>query len=664
MFTRWRIPKTIQWIIKLLIIYLCIFTAFRIATVICFKPAGLSVFELIPSFILGVQYDLRWIAIVLLPIACLSLFPKFSPFYSERSKKAWTFYLAFVTLILLFFFGADFGHFAYVSTRLNASALNFAEDAGISFEMLWQSYPMVWILAGLAGAVIMMAWMFRRMHVSVEEQNVNMHKFSYRKRWHGVIIILLAWFVFGFMSLKPLKWSDAFKMNDNFKSYLALNPFQNFVTTLRFRKPVFNLEKSKEYYPVISDFLQLDKSNAQTNGYERTINPVSHSLESQPNIVLVICESFSMYKSSMSGNPLNSTPYFNDLCKQGIFFDRCFSPTFGTARGVFAILSGIPDVQLSKFSTRNEQSLNQYTIVNGFEGYNKYYFLGGNSDFNNFKGFISNINNVNIYDQAKSSAPPLNVWGISDKNLFLEADKVMKAETKPFFTIIQTSDNHRPYSIPKEDDDFKVPVYNDDSLKRYGFESQDEFAAFCYTDYCYKKFIETAKQSPYFNNTIFVFVGDHGVEGNADAMYPQAWTEQRLSDEHIPLLFYAPALLSPQKRNETVSQIDILPTIAGMIHQPYTNKTLGRDLLNLKNKEDAAFIIHHDEGKIGVVSDDYFYSKNLWINKEELVPIKQGLPALTVSQEDSVRQHLSELTSAFYETARWMLVNNHRTSGQ
>lgn len=654
-----RIPKTIQWIIKLFIIYLSIFTAFRIATLICFIPANAGITEMVPSFWMGLKYDLRWIAIVLLPIACFSLFPKFSPFYSNRCKKGWTAYLAIVTLLLLFFFGADFGHFAYVSTRLNASALNFAEDAKISAEMIWQSYPIVWILIGLFGALAMIAWMFRRTHVSVEEKNINQHKFSYRKRWHFATILLLGWFLFGFLSFKPLRWSNAFTLNDNFKSYLALNPLQNFFTTLRFRKPVVDEGKVKQVYPIVNNFLQLDKTNAPKGSFERMVHPGSAALECKPNIVLVICESFSMYKSSMSGNPLNATPYFKQMCDEGIFFSRCFSPTFGTARGVFATLTGIPDVQLSKFSSRNEESLNQYTIINNFEGYNKMYFLGGNSDFNNFRGLISNIDKVNIYEEGKFSSPKLNVWGISDKNLFLEADKVMKQQKAPFFSIIQTSDNHRPYTIPEEDKDFVQRIVADEELKKYGFESLKEFNAFSYTDYCFKKFIETAKQSPYFDNTIFIFIGDHGVEGNATAMYPKAWTDQRLNDEHVPLLFYAPSLITPQKRGEAVSQIDVLPTLAGMLHQPYINRTLGRDLLNSSGKEDAAFIIHHDEGKIGIVNNDYFYSKNMRISKEDLLPIRDSLPVLSAAQTDSVKRHLSQLTTALYETARWMLVNNH-----
>jgi phosphoglycerol transferase MdoB-like AlkP superfamily enzyme len=143
-------------------------------------------------------------------------------------------------------------------------------------------------------------------------------------------------------------------------------------------------------------------------------------------------------------------------------------------------------------------------------------------------------------------------------------------------------------------------------------------------------------------------------------MYPGAWTANTLSDEHIPLLFYAPSLLAPQKRTEVVSQIDILPTIAGMIHQPYLNTTLGRDLLNTKNKNNAAFIIHHDEGNIGVVTDDYYFIKNIRINKEELVSVKSNQLYLNQMQKDSVKRSLSGLTSAIYETAKWMLVNNKK----
>ncbi|MBK8611824.1 MAG: LTA synthase family protein [Chitinophagaceae bacterium] len=346
------------------------------------------------------------------------------------------------------------------------------------------------------------------------------------------------------------------------------------------------------------------------------------------------------------------------MCNKGIFFEWCFTPSFGTARGVFATVTGIPDVQLSKFSTRNEESVNQRTIINDFDGYEKFYFIGGRSQFNNFKGLISNIKDVHMYEEGQYKSQRLNVWGISDKNLFLESNDVLAKQEKPFFAIIQTADNHRPFNIPEEDSDFVRQHIPEPDLNKYGFESLKEYHAFAYTDYCIEKFMEAAKNSPYYNNTIFIFTGDHGVEGNAEAIYPKAWTEQRLSEEHVPLLFYSPALLLPQKRPEAVSQIDILPTIAGMIQQPYLNTTLGRDLLDPLKKENAAFIIYHAPGWIGMVNDDYFFRKNIRIKKEELVPVRNNGPQLTLPQQDSVKKYLSKLTSAIYETSRWMLINN------
>ncbi|CAN5792287.1 LTA synthase family protein [soil metagenome] len=657
MLIKWRVSKTIQWIVKLFFIYLFIFTAFRIATVIFFKPKSIPVLELLPSFWLGLKYDLRWIAFILFPITLFSIYPKFSPFYSERLKKFWTVYLGILTLFVLFFYGADFGQFAYINARLNADALIFAEDPQESMQMIWQSYPIVWILLALFGAVLMMTWMFRRTHVGVEGKNANVHKFSYRRRWHLTALMILGWFMYGFFTLKPLNFFRAFNLNDEFKSNLALNPFQNFFTTLRFRDPDYN-SRAKDYYRMMVDFLNIQPAVTKPNSYTRLLQPGSKALESQPNIVLVICESFSMYKSSMSGNPLNSTPYFNQLCRQGVFFERCFSPTFGTARGVFGILTGIPDVQLGKFATRNEESVDQRTIINDFEEYEKYYFIGGRSQFNNFNGLIKNIKGVHLHEEGSFDAKKLNVWGISDKDLFLEANKVVAKEQKPFFAIIQTADNHRPFNIPEDDKDFVSKNIPDEELNKNGFESLKEYNAFAYTDYCFQQFIEAAKKEAYFHNTIFVFVGDHGLEGNVAAIYPNAWTEQRLADEHIPLLFYAPSLLNPQLHSEPVSQIDVLPTIAGMLQQPYTNSTLGRDLLDTSKKENAAFVIYHAPGWIGVVSDDYFYRKNIRFKKDELVPVKNGLPPLTPVQQDSAKKHLSQLTDAIYETARWMLLNN------
>jgi phosphoglycerol transferase MdoB-like AlkP superfamily enzyme len=654
MLRRYKIPKTIMWVINLFLIFLLIFTLFRFATYFAFRPRNFSFVDLLPSFLMGIQYDLRWIAIIILPVVVISMFPQFSPFYSSRNKKWWTWYLAIITFIVFFFFAADFGSFSYNRTRLDAGAMNFAEDFNTSFRMLWQTYPMIWLILGLLVAVWFFRWMYHKSHWRVINQTDGLG-IPYRRKFFIISAVVLGVFMYGRIAWTPLTWKQCFVFQDNFKSYLALNPLQNFFTTLKFRRPEFNEQKARQAFPLMKEMLQLPAENEFS--YHRAVLPGSNALESRPNIVLVMCESFSMYKSSMSGNPLNTTPFFDSLTQKGIFFDRCFSPHFSTARGLFAILTGIPDAQMFKFSSRNPLALSQHTIINNFEGYSKHYFLGGNPEFNNFKGLLDNIHNLEMHTETSFKSPRINVWGISDKDLFLEANSIFKKQTQPFFAIIQTSDNHRPYMIPETDTDFVRKEVPDEQLQKYGFESIGEYNTFRYSDYSFRKFMEAAIKEDYFHNTVFVFVGDHGVAGNAEAMYPSAWTDQRLTDEHVPLLFYAPYLLEPQKHHEVVSQIDVLPTIAGMLQQPYVNTTLGRNLLDPAKKYNFAFVTNA-AGKIGMVTDDFYYISNLNFPDEHMVPVRYSGTGYSKPERDSIQHSLSQFTSAYFETAKYLLMHN------
>src|SRR5882757_7695752 len=259
MLSKLKVPKTVQWIVKLFLIYIFIFTAFRIATAIIFKPSTTGVAELLPCFWLGLKYDLRWITIVLSPIIVFSIYKRFAPFHSNRNKRFWTFYLAFITLVIMFFYGADFGNFSYNHTRIGASALNFKDDPYEMFRMVWETYHIVWILLSLAVAVFIAAKLFRRTHNKVTLQN-NIHKFEYRRRWYVVALLLMCWFVYGIFCIKPLTRQDAYRFNENCKSALALNPFQNFISTLKLRRPDFNTSGAAKYYQTMADYLQLDSA--------------------------------------------------------------------------------------------------------------------------------------------------------------------------------------------------------------------------------------------------------------------------------------------------------------------------------------------------------------------------------------------------------------------
>jgi phosphoglycerol transferase MdoB-like AlkP superfamily enzyme len=600
----------------------------------------------------------------------LCAIPALNPFKNYSAKYFWNILLPVVFFVMIIIYAVDFYHFDYLHQRLNATVLNYLQDAGISVDMMWQSYPLLKIGIGLLILFVLARLIFGKLLARYQQQD------SFYKRkgslFYVATFLLFGAFIFGKIGQFPLRWSDAYILSDDFKANLALNPFQSFISTLSFRSSSYDIKKVRAAYPMMSEYLGVHAPDSTSLNFERTY-PVADTVSKNPNIVLVICESFSAYKSSMYNNPLNTTPYFNELCKNGVFFDRCFTPAYGTARGVWATITGIADVASPKTASRNPNAVDQQTIINSFYGYNNFYFLGGSATWANIRGLLTNnIHNLKLYEQEDYSAKKIDVWGISDKNLLLESNKVLKQQTKPFFAIIQTADNHRPYTIPAEDrDEFKLLSYSTDSLKRFGFESNEEMNAFRYTDFGFQKFMEAAQKESYFKNTIFVFVGDHGIRYNGALDYfPKAWTEQGLTCEHVPLLFYAPGFLKPQRIHDVSSQVDILPTIASLAKIPYSNNSLGRNLFDTVPAsqqyipayptEKYAFVIDHDVHTIGLVSNQYYYLKNLKTGKVEFVSMTGNDPVPVNTTTDSVKNYLQTLTDAYYETAKYLLLNNKK----
>jgi phosphoglycerol transferase MdoB-like AlkP superfamily enzyme len=613
------------------------------------------------SFALGLRFDLRAVCVLMLITMLLGSFKALSPFHSQAARTGWKIFFGLVVYILVLFYFVDFAHYAYLSQRLNASVLNYLEDAGISMKMVWQSYPVIRLLILLLVITFLILWVRRILFRRIEGQRPVLSKPA-RIGWFVLFFLLFALGIFGRINQYPLRWSDAFQLGDDYKAQLALNPFESFLNTLGYRHSGYDIKKVRQYYPLLAEYYNLPSSNNDSLSFRRYVEP-SAVADGQdlknPNVVLMICESFSGYKSSMYGNPLNTTPYFNQLCNEGIFFDRCFTPTYGTARGVWAVITGIPDVEIANTASRNPAAVDQHSIINDYKNYERFYFIGGSASWANIRGLLTNnISDLHLYEQEDFKSARVDVWGISDKNLMLEANKVLAKQTTPFFAVIQTADNHRPYTIPADDvNEFKKLDFPKDTLAKYGFESNDEMNAFRYTDFSFQKFIEAAKKESYFKNTIFVFVGDHGIAGNAGDMFPSAWTAKRLSAEHVPLLYYSPALLKPARYHFPVSQIDVLPTVAGLCKQVYWNSTLGRNVLdsNFRNKH-FSFIFDPETRMVGVVSDSLYYRESFISSHSEIAPVRSNADTTDVS----ARKNLQQLTEAMFETAKYLLLNNKK----
>ncbi len=668
-----RIPKLLRWVFTVALCLLLVMTVFRIIFYSSYNPAGKAFSG--SAFVLGLRFDARAAAIAALIILALCSLPVLNPFKRNGAVKFWNIALPFLLVILVLFYAADFYHFDYLHQRLNASVLGYLQDGAISYKMIWQTYPLLKITIGIILIAIAARFFFGWLiNLYLYADNINKRKGIL---YYVVAVFILAQVIVGKIVLKPgqfpLRWSDAFTLTDDFKAQLALNPMQSFISTLSFRNSGYNINRVKEYYPLMAQHFGVTKFDSTQLNFERNFSFADTSGK-KTNVVLVICESFSAYKSSMYNNPLNTTPYFNELCKKGYFFDRCFTPAYGTARGVWATITGIPDVENPKTASRNPNAVNQHTIINDFKGYEKFYFLGGSANWANIRGLLTNnIGNLNLYEEGSYKASTIDVWGISDKNLFLEANAVLKKQDKPFFAIIQTADNHRPYTIPKEDEGaFKKIFYTEDSLKKYGFENNDEMNAFRYTDFCFEQFMKAAEKETYFNNTIFVFIGDHGIRhgGSVLTNVPAAYSLQGITSEHVPLLFYAPQLINPKREHNVCSQTDVLPSIAGLLKQPHRNNTMGVNLFDTINpllqykgmlpKENLAFIIDHGTNTAGIINNNYYFLKNLKTGTEEIISIVNNNKVEKNAATDSVKNNLRNYTNAYYETAKYLLLNNKK----
>ena len=661
------LPKTIRWTFYSGFVFLIIMSLLRFVFVNYFSAPASADNNLNSSYILGFRYDLRYVTIVMMITLLFSYIKPLNPFDKKLGKKIAIITWMLFSSLLLFFYTADFIHYAYVHQRLNASILSYIDNPLISMQMMWQSYSIITIII----IFLVVEWVLYKF-ISFTYQLSDKYKRT-GSQFKNIItqtifFIILLYAAIGNIIYKggqyPLRWSNAYSLGSDYKANVALNPMQSFFSSLNFRSSKIDTDLIKKNYSVIADYLTIpsNEQDAQNLQFARIHNPVNNNLEASTikNVVLVICESFSAYKSSMMGNPLNTTPYFNDLKKQGVYFNRAFSPAYGTARGVWAVLTGTPDVLEGKTSSRNPLAVDQHSIIADFKNYEKYYFLGGSASWANIRGVLTNnISDLKIFEQGSYQSSEIDVWGISDKNLFLEANKTLSKNTKPFFAIIQTADNHRPYTIPAED--LKVFVKKTvpkDSLLKFGFENNEEYNAFRYTDFCIEQFIEAAKKEKYFNETLFVFIGDHGIKGDAGTMLPKSFTEQGLTNMHVPLLFYAPSILQPKEYSIPVSQLDVLPSIASLCNIPYTNTTMGKNVfITVQQKNNAIFLYDDFNQQIGVLNNEFYYGYQL---KNSSKPIFESALNNEVVKNDSVQKQMDILTKTIYETAKYMLIHNQK----
>ncbi len=485
-----------------------------------------------------------------------------------------------------------------------------------------------------------------------------------------MFLVLFGLGTYGSLQMYPLRWSEAFATPDAFTSNLSLNPILYVADTYTFRVAEFEKDKAAENYEVVAKFLGVDNIDAKNLNYVRTFAGDTEKSLTQPNVVLIVMESLAWYKTGLGGSEINPTPNLDKLAGESLLFTNFYTPTVATARSIFAAVTSLPDTSKVKTGSRNPFIVNQHTIMGEFKNYDKFYFLGGSANWGNIRGVFSyNVPSLKIFEEGSYKAPRVDVWGISDLNLFKESHENINAalakDKKPFFAFIQTAGFHRPYTIPADNDGFVVKTPKDISeaeIRAFGFESFEEYNAMRLQDFALGKFFELAKKEDWYDNTIFVVFGDHGLPHNNAKNVPD-WQKSLANGFHVPFIIHSPKRIAPGVETKIASEMDVMPTLAGLAGVPYKTRALGRDLFNPKFDEyRAAFSYNwYAPFNISLVDKEFYFEYIPYNGQGKLV--KHSENAADVNVKDQYPEKYKEmeaLTKGLYESARYLLHNNPR----
>ena len=283
-----------------------------------------------------------------------------------------------------------------------------------------------------------------------------------------------------------------------------------------------------------------------------------------------------------------------------------------------------------------------------------------------------NLSNVHMYEEGKFENEHRNdVWGISDLDLFREANRILEADQhktgKPFFAIIQTAGYHRPYTIPQDNAGFVVNTkVTHEQVHKRSFVGVDEYNSLRLSDHFLHEFFKLAEKSDYYKNTLFVIFGDHGLAAPESENMPRGYVEWNLINHQVPLILAGPVIKEPRVVTETASQVDILPTVMGILGRGYFTRAIGRDMLH-GHPEQGAFIYAwaQEPHPIGFVQGEYYYQTLGVGGKDGLY--KYGAKDFNkdLSKEQPARyKHMKDMALGLYETSKYLLYNNQKNNEQ
>ena len=541
------------------------------------------------AFVMGIRFDVVISGYLLaLPVLVLTTIYIFGKRYRFVSRfMFWFIYLIFSVAFMIC--AIDIPYFNQFFSRLTISALQWLDSPMFVFKMVIEE-PSYWMYSiPFILAAFLFYKLLKRIYSKVEKQPV-----IDRPIWLKLIVsVLFLGFMLvgmrGRLALKaPIKVGTAYITDNAFLNQLGLNPvftfLQSYLENLDKRNEAIALMDEKTAISTVQQSLDIDPADPYYPLYRQVI-PDSIAAN-KPNVVIIIMESMAASKMKRNGNKLNLTPFLDSLALNSYYFDSIYTAGIHTFNGVFSTLFSYPAI-FRQQPMRESRILKYNGISNTLKklGYSTTYITTHDGQFDNIQGFLS----TNDFDQiiTEDDYPSDEVkttLGVPDDYMFRYSISVINKlhdNGRPFLVAFMTASNHGPYYLP----DYYKP--RNKGLKDQMIE---------YSDWSLQQFIKMASKQSWYSNTLFVFVADHGI-------HKKRSYDISLEYHHTPLIFFAPGLL-PGSRifNQIGGQIDVYPTIMGILKLPWINNTSGIDLL----KEERPYIMVNSIDNYGVIGKEFF----------------------------------------------------------
>jgi phosphoglycerol transferase MdoB-like AlkP superfamily enzyme len=309
--------------------------------------------------------------------------------------------------------------------------------------------------------------------------------------------------------------------------------------------------------------------------------------EQHLNVVLISVESLSGDYLREFGDRKNLTPNLDRLANESLFFEHLYANGTRTVRGLEALSLSVPPTPGdSLIKQKHNEGLFSLADIFNQRGYVSEFVYGGYGYFDNMNDFFAHNGYTDVDRRdipAGATIHSENVWGVADEDLYTLAITHMDdihAKGKPFFLHIMTTSNHRPYTWPKG---------------RVDMPQGERNGAVKYTDWAIGDFIKRVQSKPYFGDTVFVITADHCGASSGRTQIP-------LNRYHIPLLIYSPAHFPPQRVERMMAQIDIPPTLLGLLNFSYRSRFFGVDIFRVEPGHERAFPSTYQ--KLGYLAGD------------------------------------------------------------